>query len=99
MPIEATPMVRQDARRTASDRRNDQKATIEIETRLTRGGFDQIDINAEVIVRARELFAMFDQLTQSAQSRRIALLRDVSVNALLQSLSNASNSPQTFLKA
>jgi len=73
------------------------------QSRLKRGsreaGFDQIDINAEVIVRARELFAMFDQLTQSAQSRRIALLREVSVNALLQSLSNASNSPQTFLKA
>ena len=40
------------------------------ETRLARGGFDQIDINAEVIVQARELFAMFDQLTQSAQPPR-----------------------------
>jgi hypothetical protein len=80
MPIEATPVVRQHARRTASDRRNDQKAIIEIETRLGRGGFDQIDINAEVILHARALFAMFDQLTQSAQSRRIALLREVSVS-------------------
>jgi hypothetical protein len=40
----------------------------------------QIDINAEVIVQACELFAMFDQLTQSAQSRRIAFLREVSVS-------------------
>jgi hypothetical protein len=42
-------------RGTASDRSNDQKATIEMKTRLARGGFDQIDINAEVIVQAREL--------------------------------------------
>ena len=99
MPGEALPMLRTQARRTATEWRDDQAAAFEIEARLARGGFDQVDINAEVFVQARELFAMFDQLTQSAQSRRIALLREVSVNALLQSLSNASNSPQTFLKA
>jgi hypothetical protein len=32
-----------------------------------------------VFVQARELFAMFDQLMQSAQSRRIGLMREISV--------------------
>jgi hypothetical protein len=46
-------------------------------------GFDQIDINAEVIVQARALFAMIDQLTQSAQSRRIGLMREISVRRVI----------------
>ena len=73
------------ARRAAVDWRNDQEAAIEIEARLARGGFDQIDINAEVFVQAREQFAMFDQLMQSAQSRRIGLMREIS---------SAANSPE-----
>jgi hypothetical protein len=48
MPFEAMPVVRHHARRVAADWRNDQEAAIEIEARLARGGFDQIDINAEV---------------------------------------------------
>jgi hypothetical protein len=32
-----------------------------------------------VLVPARELFAMFDQLMQSIQSRRIGLMREISV--------------------
>ena len=79
MPFEAMPVVRHHARRAASEWRNDQEAAIEIEARLARGGFDQIDINAEVFVQAREQFAMFDQLMQSAQSRRIGLMREISV--------------------
>jgi hypothetical protein len=80
MPFEAMPVVRYHAQRAASEWRNDQEATIEIEARLARGGFDQIDINAEVFVQAREQFAMFDQLMQSAQSRRIGLMREISVH-------------------
>jgi hypothetical protein len=34
---------------------------------------------AEVFVQTCELFAMFDQLMQSAQSRRIGLMREISV--------------------
>jgi hypothetical protein len=79
MPPEATPMVRTRARRAAAEWHSDQEAAIEIEARLHRGGFDAIDINAEVFVQARELFAMFDQLMQSAQSRRIGLMREISV--------------------
>jgi hypothetical protein len=54
MPAEAMPMVRIQARRTATEWRDDQEAAFEIEARLTRGGFDQVDINAEVFVQARE---------------------------------------------
>jgi hypothetical protein len=79
MPVEAMPMVRMHARRTANEWRDDVGAALEIEARLHRSGFDNTDINAEVFVQARELFAMFDQLMQSAQSRRIGLMREISV--------------------
>jgi hypothetical protein len=79
MPAEAMPMVQMQAKRTANEWRDDPGAAIEIEARLHRSGFDDIDINAEVFAQARELFAMFDQLMQSAQSRRIGLMREISV--------------------
>ena len=79
MRAEAVPMVRMHARRTANEWRDDPAAAKEIEARLHRSGFDNTDINAEVLVQARELFAMFDQLMQSAQSRRIGLMREISV--------------------
>jgi hypothetical protein len=46
MPGEALPMLRTQARRTATEWRDDQAAAFEIEARLARGGFDQVDINA-----------------------------------------------------
>ncbi len=70
-------MVRVQARRTATEWRNDPVAAAEIEARLDRSGFDQIDIKAEVFVQARELFGMFDQLMHAAQRRRIGLLREI----------------------
>jgi len=79
MPAEAMPMVRTRARQAAAEWRVDQEAAIEIEARLDRGGFDAIDINAEVFVQARELFDMFDQLMIAAQRRRIGLLREISI--------------------
>jgi hypothetical protein len=67
-------------RRTVTEWRDDQEtAAFEIKARLARGGFDQVDINAEVFVQARELFAIFDYLMQSAQSRRMGLMREISV--------------------
>ena len=72
-------MVRMQARRTAAEWRDDPEAADEIEARLDRSGFDQIDINAEVFVQARELFDMFDQLIHVAQNRRIGLLREISI--------------------
>jgi hypothetical protein len=72
MPTEAMPMAQMQARRTANEWRDDRNAAVEIEARLHRSGFDDIDINAEVFTKARELFVMFDQLMQSAQSWRMA---------------------------
>ncbi len=79
MPVEAMPLVRKQARRAATEWRDDSEAALEIEARLYRSGLDPIAINAEVFVRARELFVMFDQLMHSAQSRRIGLLREISI--------------------
>jgi hypothetical protein len=79
MPFGAMPVVQHHARRTAAEWRDDQEAAIVIEARLARSGFDQLDINAEVFVQARQQFGMFDQLMQSAQSRRIGLLREISL--------------------
>ena len=79
MPVEATPMVQMQAKQAAAEWRDDPDAAIDIEARLRRSGFDNIDINAEVFVQARELFEMFDQLIQLAQNRRIGLLREISL--------------------
>jgi hypothetical protein len=79
MPAEAMPMVRVQARRTATEWRDDPAAAAEIEARLDRSGFDQIDPNAEVFVQAREPFDMFDQLMHAAQRRRIRLLREIGI--------------------
>jgi hypothetical protein len=73
LPIEAMPMVRQHARRAAADWRTDPQVAVDVEAYFKRNGIDQIDINAQVIAQARELFVMFDHLMQSAQSRRVAL--------------------------
>src|SRR5438270_4778256 len=62
MPAEAMPLVRKQARRAATEWRDDSEAALEIEARLYRSGLDPIAINAEVFVRAREFFVMFDQL-------------------------------------
>jgi hypothetical protein len=79
MPAETMPMVRARARRAAAEWHSDREAAIEIEARLDRGGFDAVDINAEVFVQARELFDMFDQLMIAAQRRRMGLLREISI--------------------
>ena len=72
-------MVQIQARRAAAEWRGDPEVAIDIEARLHRSGFDNIDINAEVFVRARELFEMFDQFIQIAQNRHIGLLREISI--------------------
>jgi hypothetical protein len=68
--FEAIPMAQQHARRAAADWRTDPQAAVDIEAHLERSGFDQIDINAQVIAQARELFLVFAHLMQSAQSRQ-----------------------------
>ena len=57
--------------------RTDPVANAEIENRLITQGIDEGSINAEVLIQSRELFIMFDSLMQSAQSRRILLLREI----------------------
>jgi hypothetical protein len=79
MPAEVMPMVDLHAKRTAAEWRNDRDAANETEARLRRNKFDNIDINAEVFVQARASFEMFDRLTQLAQTRRIGLLREISL--------------------
>jgi hypothetical protein len=79
MPPEGLPMVEIQAKRTATEWRDDRDAAIEIEGRLYRGGFDNIDINAEVFIQARKLFEMFDQLIRLAQNRRIGVLREINI--------------------
>jgi hypothetical protein len=56
---------------------HDREAAVEIEARLASYGFDQKSINAEVFVQARETFFMFESLLNSAQQRRILLLREI----------------------
>jgi hypothetical protein len=79
MPAHAGPIVQIQSRRTAAEWRCDPEAALDIEARLNRNGIDSADINAEVLVQARTLFLLFDQLMQSAQSRRIGLLREISI--------------------
>jgi hypothetical protein len=79
MPAEDMPTVRARSRRTAAEWYDGREAASEIEARLHQRGFDQIDINAEVFVQARELFDLFDQLMIAAQRRRIGLLREISI--------------------
>jgi hypothetical protein len=79
MPAEVMPMVHLHAKRTAAEWRDDRDSAAETEARLRRSKFDNIDINAEVFVQARASFEMFDRLTQSAQNRRIGLLREISL--------------------
>jgi hypothetical protein len=79
MPPEAGPMVQLQATRAAAEWRDDPDGAADIEARLDRSGIDSIDINAKVFVRARELFEMFDQLIHPAKSRRLAVLREISI--------------------
>jgi hypothetical protein len=65
--------------RVAAEWRDDPNAAVEIEARLRQHGFDDIVVNAEVFYQARGSFAMFDDLTQTAQNRRMVLFREISI--------------------
>jgi hypothetical protein len=64
-------------RLNAEQWRIDPIANAEIESRLTTQGIDEGSVNAEVLIQSRELFIMFDSLMQSAQTRRMLLLREI----------------------
>lgn len=64
-------------KQNAEQWRSDPIAGGEIESRLIAEGIDEASLDAEVLIQARELFVMFDNLIQSAQTRRVLLLREI----------------------
>jgi hypothetical protein len=79
MPAQNRIMVQVYCERAATEWCEDREAASEIEARLERNGFDSAAINAEVFAQAQQAFDLFDQLMQSAQHRRITLLREIAV--------------------
>jgi hypothetical protein len=77
IPSAAKEMAQRQTRRNVEQWRDDPKAATEIEAHLKSFGIDTTSINIEVFIQARDLFVMFDSLMHSAQSRRIALLREI----------------------
>jgi hypothetical protein len=68
---------RDHTRQNTEQWRSDPTSGDEIETRLVKHGIDEGSLNAEVLVQAHEWFIMFDNLIQSAQTRRVLLLREI----------------------
>jgi hypothetical protein len=77
LPDHAAPTVTLHSRRTAAQWRDDPAAAADIEHRLLASGCDATTINTETFLQAREAFTTFDLLLQSAQHRRIVLLREL----------------------
>ena len=57
--------------------RSDPLAATEIDARLAGHGFDAHAINVEVYVQAREILLLFESLLNSAQTKRMLLLREI----------------------
>ncbi|MGX9431826.1 MULTISPECIES: hypothetical protein [Bradyrhizobium] len=64
-------------RQNAQAWRTDPTSATEIEARLATHGYDAGAINAEVYLQAREIFLVFEALLNTAQNRRISLLREI----------------------
>ena len=79
MPPEMAELVRLHSCQATAEWKEDARAAVEIEDRLARNGFDEIAVNAEVFIRARHEFAMFDSLMHAAQHRRMVLLREIGI--------------------
>jgi hypothetical protein len=79
MPSEAAGKVYMQTKRNAVEWRCDPGAAAEIEARLARHGVDLASITTEAFVQARDVFDMFDGLMQTAQSRRLTLLREINL--------------------
>ena len=77
LPDHAASTVGLRSRQTAAQWRDDPVAAFEIEHRLHALGCDAATLDAETFLQAREAFATFDLLMQSAQHRRIVLLREL----------------------
>ena len=77
IPPESEGPARQQIRRNAWCWRSEKGAAGEIESRLLAHGFDQLTISAESLAQAREFFFLFQALLDTAQSRRMSLLREI----------------------
>src|SRR6476660_7114522 len=77
IPPQTKGMVQIYCEQAADDWCRDPDAASEIDARLQRSGFDLATINAEVFLQARESFGWFDAMMHAAQSRRIALIREI----------------------
>jgi hypothetical protein len=77
MPEPGLQNMRLQTMRNAAQWSDQPDAAREIEARLERHGLDVVAINAEVFLKTRDAFALFDGLLHSAQSRRIILLREI----------------------
>ena len=77
IPPADRPAARDQIRFNSDQWRNDPTVSAEIEARLGARGIDDSSVNAEVLIQAKELLILFDNLMQSAQARRIVLLREI----------------------
>jgi hypothetical protein len=77
IPPEVQQIANYHIRQNAQTWRMDPKAASEIATRLAAHGFDEHSVNMQVYVEARDLFLTFEGLLNSAQNRRLSLLREV----------------------
>jgi hypothetical protein len=77
IPQAFLPFARDRTKKNAEQWRSDPVAGAEIEARLIDQGIDDGSLNAELLIQTRELFILFDNLIQSAQTRRVLLLREI----------------------
>ena len=77
LPSETEDHARHQIQRNARIWRMDPIAATEIETRLATYGYDALAINTQVYLQARDIFLAFEALLNSAQNRRMSLLREI----------------------
>ncbi|MCK1643004.1 hypothetical protein IVA95_36960 [Bradyrhizobium sp. 157] len=79
IPPEIEPVAVNHIRRNALNWRVNPTARREIEARLAAYGYDSNAINTQVYLQARDVFLVFEALLNSAQSRRLSLLRELKI--------------------
>ena len=74
---DALPLALQHIKQNVAAWRTDVEAEIEIESRLVAHRVDTETINLGAFAQGQELYLLFDTLLNSAQSRRVLLLREI----------------------
>lgn len=77
LPPEMEDAARYHIRRNARIWRVDQTAAREIDVRFATYGYDSNAINTQVYLQARDVLLAFEALLNSAQNRRMSLLREI----------------------